>query len=101
MMGYLGTGERRNYAFMLRQRGLAEGLVGIDGSDCGDWLSLLWGLTELVARLKQLFLWIGLRRAEGLTSCRGLAVLTLRARLFSSIKGESQFNQRTDWLVLS
>jgi hypothetical protein len=36
MMGYLGTGERRNYALGLRQRGLAEGLVGIDGSDCGD-----------------------------------------------------------------
>ena len=36
MMGYLGTGERRIYAWGLRQRGLAEGHVGIGGNGCGD-----------------------------------------------------------------
>ena len=68
-------------------RGFTEPLARRKPNALEDYQKRLFGLTEA-------FLWIGLRRAEGSTSCRALAVSTLRARCFSKIEGKIQLNQR-------
>ena len=83
--------------------------MGIYWCACGEDLTFVWGHSEAI-------LWIGLRRAEGSTSCRGLVVVSASARRcdnegspckrwglgnwvqskerFSSIKGIALYNQR-------